>query len=349
MEGFSLLRWWKMPGFATAHVLYKAMNELQAMNKPLICPTIVGRANELAALRSIADEVKGEYSCAVLLSGEAGIGKSRLVAETKTYATAQGFLLLQGQCFPTDSSCPYAPLLELLRSHFASQPITEIATELKPFAREFVQLIPDLVPSLPDADSTPPLAPPEPEQEKRCLFEALTRWVAGLARKQPVLLIIEDVHWSDETSLDFLHYLARRCAASHLLVLLTYRSDEVRPSLSQFLAQLNRERLAQECALAPLSRSEVSAMLYVIFALRRSVYTVPPLAQGDLLDALYTLTEGNPFFIEELLKSLIEAGDIFYEHGRWEHKELRELHLPRSIQDAVERRTAQLSEGPGRY
>src|SRR5207245_11523781 len=132
----------------------------------------------------------------------------------------------------------------------------------------------------------------------------------------------------------FCHCLARRCTASPLLVLLTYRSDEVHPGLSHFLAHLDRERLAQECALAPLSRSEVSAMLSAIFALRRSVFTVPPLAQGDLLDALYSLPEGNPFFIEELLKSLIEAGDIFYDHGRWEHKELGELHLPSSMRDA---------------
>ncbi len=253
-------------------------------------------------------------------------------------------MLLEGQCFPADRSCPYAPLLDLLRSHFASQSISEIATELQPFAREFAQLVPDLVPPQTDAAPPPPLAP-SPEQEKRRLFEALTRWVTGLANKQPVLLIIEDLHWSDETSLDLLHYLARRCAASPMLVVLTYRSDEVDLSLRQFLAQLDRERLSQECALVPLTQSEVSAMLYAIFELRRSVFTVPPLAQGDLLDALYSLTEGNPFFIEELLKSLIEAGDIFYEHGRWEHKELGELHLPRSMRDAVEQRTAQLSEG----
>src|SRR5256885_2952309 len=127
------------------------------------------------------------------------------------------------------------------------------------------------------------------------------------ATKQPALLIVEDLHWSDQTSVDFLHYLARRCPAAPLLVLLTYRSDEVYPGLSHFLAQLDRERLAQECALVPLTRSEVSAMMYAIFALRRSVFTVPPLAQGDLLDSVYTLTEGNPFFIEELLKSLIRS------------------------------------------
>ncbi len=264
------------------------------------------------------------------------------MGEAKTYASAQGFLLLQGNCFPTDLSYPYAPLLDLLRSVAASHLATAIASDLAPFVRELHHLLPDVVSVPPDLA---PLSTPDPEQQKRRLFTALAQFFTGQATKQPVLLVIEDIHWSDDTSLEFLHYLARRCAASPLLVLLTYRSDEVHPGLSHFLAQLDRERLAQECALAPLTQSEVSAMLYAIFELRRSVFTVPPLAQGELLDTMYTLTEGNPFFIEELLKSLIEAGDIFYEHGRWERKEPREWHIPRSVQDAVELRTGHLSEG----
>lgn len=314
-------------------------------NKPIICPIVIGRTAELTALHLLLERAKSGKGQVVLLSGEAGIGKSRLAAEAKTYATTQGFLLLQAQCFPTDRSCPYSPLLELLRSHFASQSRTEISTELKPFAREFAQLIPDLVPPLPDSVPIPPLTPLEPEQEKRRLFEALTRWFTGLATKQPVLLIVEDLHWSDETSLEFLHYLARRCAAHPLLVLLTYRSDEVHPSLSHFLAQLDRERLTQEFALAPLTQSDVSAMLDAIFDFRRSVFMVPRFLQGELLDAMYTLTEGNPFIIEELLKSLIEAGDIYYEQGSWKRKPLSELHIPRSVQDALQQRTGHLSEG----
>src|SRR5437870_913841 len=309
---------------------------------PILCPVLIGRGAELTALRLLVDRARSGKGQLVLLSGEAGIGKSRLVAEAKTYATAQGFLLLQGQCFPTDRSCPYAPLLDLLRSHLASSSREQVDTRMGCLASALSPLLLDLLPLPSDLPSLPPL---DSEHEKRRLFAALAHLFLRQATKQPALLIVEDLHWSDETSLDFLHYLARRCTASPLLVLLTYRSDEVHPGLSHFLAQLDRERLAQECALAPLTRSEVSAMMYAIFALRRSVFTVPSLAQGDLLDALYTLTEGNPFFIEELLKSLIEAGDILYKNGRWQRKELRELHIPRSVQDAVELRTAHLSEG----
>src|SRR2546423_3427624 len=313
-----------------------------AFNPSVICPILIGRTAELAAFHLLIDQVKSGRGQVALLSGEAGIGKSRLVAEAKTYATAQGFLRLQGQCFPTDHSCPYAPLLDLLRSHLATSSREQVDTEMGSLASALSPLLLDLLPLPSDLPSLPTL---DSEHEKRRLFAALAHLFLRQATKQPALLIVEDLHWSDETSLDFLHYLARRCPASPLLVLLTYRSDEVHPGLSHFLAQLDRERLAQECALAPLTRSEVSAMMYAIFALRRSVFMVPSLAQSELLDAMYTLTEGNPFFIEELLKSLIEAGDIFYEHGRWQRKELRELHIPRSVQDAVELRTAHLSEG----
>src|SRR5437016_8429495 len=309
---------------------------------PILCPVLIGRGAELTALRLLVDQARSGKGQLVLLSGEAGIGKSRLVAEAKTYATAQGFLLLQGQCFPTDRSCPYAPLLDLLRSHLATSSPEQVDTDMGSLASALSPLLPDLLP-LPSG--LPPLPPLDPEHEKRRLFAALAHLFLRPATKQPALLVVEDLHWSDETSLDFLHYLARRCTASPLLVLLTYRSDEVHPGLSHFLAHLDRERLAQECALAPLTRSEVSAMMYAIFALRRSVFTVPPLPQGELLDAMYTLTEANPFFLEDMLKSLIEAGDILYKNGRWERKELRELHIPRSVQDAVELRTAHLSEG----
>src|SRR5438477_4994358 len=234
-----------------------------AFNTSVICPILIGRTAELAAFHLLLDQAKSGKGQIVLLSGEAGIGKSRLVAEAKTYATAQGFLLLQGKCFPTDPSCPYAPLLELLRSHLATSSPEQAATEMGSLASALSTLLPDLLPLPSDL---PPLPPLDPEHEKRRLFAALAQLFLPQATKQPALLIVEDLHWSDETSLDFLHYLARRCPASPLLVLLTYRSDEVHPSLSHFLAQLDRERLAQECSLAPLTRGEVSAMMDAILA-----------------------------------------------------------------------------------
>ena len=307
-------------------------------HKPVVCPVIIDRVDDLATLHALIDQVKSGRGQVALLSGEAGIGKSRLVAETKAYAAAQGFLLLQGNCFQADLAYPYAPLLDLVHSSAVNQFAAAGASELAPFARELHQLLPDVVPLPPDQAS---LVSSDPEQEKRRLFTALAQFFTSQATKQPVLLVIEDIHWSDDTSLEFLHYLARRCPAHPLLVLLTYRSDEVRPSLRHFLAQLDRERLAQEISLSRLTRSGVEAMLRAIFALPRSVGL-------ELSDPIYSLSEGNPFFVEEILKSLIAVGDIFYTDGRWDRKSLSELHIPRSVQDALQQRTDRLSESARR-
>lgn len=303
-----------------------------AINRPLLCPRIIGRSVELADLHVLAERAKEGQGQIALIAGEAGIGKSRLVAEGKRYASAQGFLIFQGACFPADRACPYAPLLDLLRPLLANAPIPPA---LEPLASVWCSLFPDLLTGR--TDQVPPPPALEPEQEKRRLFETLAHFLTTRAANQPITLIVEDLHWSDESSLEFLHYLARRCAASPLLVLLTYRSDEVQTSLSHFLAQLDRERLAQEIALARLTREEVEEMLHAIFALPRS-------ARLDFSDVLWRLSEGNPFFVEELLKSFETSGAIFYENGRLARKPLEGLHVPRSVQATVQQRTKHLTE-----
>ncbi|GAC1669098.1 MAG: hypothetical protein PVS3B1_07320 [Ktedonobacteraceae bacterium] len=307
---------------------------------PIICPVVIGRMQEVTHFGTLVDQARSGTGQVAMVCGEAGIGKSRLVAEVKTEAAARDFLLMQGTCFPTDHAIPYAPLLDLLRSYFSSHSSALAAPEVErvaQVAQAFLPLLPDVGYVLSGGTSLPTLTPLDPEQEKRRRFETLIHFLAGEARVRPVLVVVEDLHWSDETSLEFLHYLARRCATHRLLLLLTYRSEEVSHSLRHFLAQLERERLAQEILLAHLIRDEVEAMLQAIFALPRS-------AGVELADLLYTLTEGNPFFVEEVLKSLLASGEIFYANERWQRKELRELHIPRSVQDAVQQRTDQLSK-----
>src|SRR5262249_19189661 len=185
-------------------------------------------------------------------------------------------------------------------------------------ARELARLFPGL---LDHASGETPLQPLEPEQDKRRLFMALTQFFTALAARQPVLLTVEDAHWSDETSLEFLHHLARSSARHPLLLVLTYRNDEIHSELRHWLAQLDREHLAHEFVLTPLSRSEVEAML-------RAIFDRPSPLPASTLDAIYELTEGNPFFIEEILKSLITAGAIVSAHEMWEGQPLHELPIP---------------------
>ncbi|HEX6482672.1 MAG TPA: AAA family ATPase [Ktedonobacteraceae bacterium] len=306
---------------------------------PIFTPTLVGRAGQLETLRGLIDLAKRGEGQVALVSGEAGIGKSRLVLEAKTFATAQGFLVLQGNCFPTDVAYPYAPLLDLLRSLFASPLVETPATELEALARNIFPLLPEFV-----ADQSIAVPRLDPEQEKRRLFAVLANFFIRLSTQSPVLLIIEDVHWSDDTSLDFLHVLVRRTMSQSFLLVVTYRHDEIPPSLSNWLIQINRTRISREIQLAPLSSSEVDTMLSAIFDSRHTALDMRRFAHGELLDTLYTLTEGNPFFVEETLTSLIAAGDIFYVQGYWNRTSRREIHVPRSVQDGVHRRTQHLGE-----
>lgn len=197
---------------------------------------------------------------------------------------------------------------------------------LGPLAAEVVKLLRELAPALSDHQPTLRL---DPEAEKRRLFEMLAHFFTQLPA--PLLLIMEDLHWSDNTSLEFLRYLARRLATQPLLLLLTYRSDEIHPALHHFLAALDREQRPVELALPHFTPAEVDALLRAIFASGRPVHT-------DFLDELCRLTDGNPFFIEEVLKALIAAGDVFYSDGVWDRKPMNELRIPRSVQDAVQRR-----------
>lgn len=305
--------------------------------KPTRSPVLIGRKAEVASLHALIDQVAQGNGQAVLLSGEAGIGKSRLAAEVKTEAHAHGFLVLQGSCFPADRSSPYAPLLDMLGSSQSRELYSPIVN--MPLAQELALLQPGLMVfdpmPLPSSETQvqTQARPLNPEQEQRRLFTALIHFFTGLATKQPVLLIIEDLHWSDETSLDFLLVLARRCADRSLLLVLTYRNDEMQPALRDWLAQLDHERLAQEFVLTALPLSDVDAML-------QAILDRPGPVPISTLNSIYELTEGNPFFIEEIMRSLGSAPEM--REGRI-LSELPRLPIPRSIQHLVHRRTERLS------
>ncbi len=155
-----------------------------------ICPAIIGRMADLVAISSFMQQARNSKRQVLLLSGEAGIGKSRLVTEVKESATRQGFLTLQGSCFPTDLSYPYAPLLDLMHVYVKSLPAETLSSALPLSTRELFPLLPSHIQLLPELAALPALPPLEPEQEKRRLFSALTEFFSRLAKEQPLLLII---------------------------------------------------------------------------------------------------------------------------------------------------------------
>ncbi len=299
-----------------------------------VCPVLIGREASLASFERVFEQVKSGQGQTILVSGEAGIGKSRFVDEARARVGQEHAHFLQGHCFEQDRSLPFAPLLDLLRTLLLSGSRESSLRSLAPVAPELMKILPDLALWLPEVKPTPLL---EPAQEQRRLFVALTHFLLGQAEQYPLVLSIEDLHWSDDASLEFLLYLVRHLRSRPLLLLLTYRGEEVYPALAHFLAVLDRERAALECSLTTLTMDEVHAMLRAIFQLRRPV-------RRDFLEALYHLTEGNPFFVEEVVKSLLAVGDIFFTGSLWDRKPLAELHIPRSVSDAVQQRIRLLHE-----
>ncbi|HEX5166974.1 MAG TPA: AAA family ATPase, partial [Thermomicrobiales bacterium] len=297
--------------------------------QPVISPILVGRDEYLAALDSLASGVKAGQGVTLLVSGEAGIGKSRLVAEARTrFRREPAGRVLQGHCFEHDAGLPYAPFVDLFHNMLAEQP--DELSRLLAVAPELAVLLPEL------ADQPVPSTTADAEQDKRRMQQALVRMVATLSGEQPVLLIIEDIHWADGLTLELLQRLAQRVAALRLLLIVTWRDEEESEPLRHFLAAVDRGRTGRELQLARLEPAAVERML-------RAMFGQPQPIRPDFLETIVGLTDGNPFFIEEVVTALIASGDIYRENGNWSRKELTELRIPRSVVDAVQQRARGLS------
>ena len=292
---------------------------------------LIGRNQELNTLEKVLGVVSRGSGCCILLTGEAGIGKSRLIEELKHQAASEKFTILQGNCFEQSLSFPYAPWIDALRAYFAPLDATQIKKLLGPLAPEFMKLLPELALLIPQIQPLPSL---EPVAEKYRLFESFTRLGSSLSASNPVLLILEDLHWGDVLSLELVQYFVGRLQHQPIMLIGTYRSEGSSPHLVRLLSELNRERLAQEIGLKSLSRDEVEQMAR---ALLKTGYRISP----SFADALKAITDGNPYFVEEILKDLPEEGHI---DELLRQKTLEELHVPHSIQRMVQQRVEQLHE-----
>jgi DNA-binding CsgD family transcriptional regulator len=298
------------------------------MNNSIICPIMVGRDLPTQALIRLFEQVRTGQGQIALVSGEAGIGKTRLMRELRSRLQSDG-RILQMNCYEPDHMLPYAPIVDLLRTVSSSlAPADKSAL----FTEEIRRLLPELI--YDDSDTSLPIH--DPEHEKRRLHQSLVQFFSTFAGRPSLLLIVEDVHWCDDASLEFLLVLTRHISHQQLLLILTYREDAISESLAGFLAQLDRERITTEFQLSRLTIETVAAMVRAIFAMERN-------PRGEFVDALYSLSEGNPFYVEEMLKSLVITGDIFLVDGKWERKPLEQLHIPRTVQVSLNQRLSRMT------
>lgn len=294
---------------------------------------LIGRALQFEALQNILADVQGGRGHCVLVTGEAGVGKSRLLDEFRRDTAMAGLVVMQGNCFEPDLALPFAPLMDAVRRFFGPNPPENLRRLLEPLAPELVKLLPELTLVFPNIAPSPPLSP---EAEKQRLFETLVLLFTRLASDAPLLLVVEDIHWSDETTLEFLHLLARRLHALPVFLLLATRPEAESEPLNRFLTYLNRDRLARKIHLQPLSPDAVEALLRAMFAWD---HPLDPL----FLRSIYTLTEGIPFFVEEVASALVVRGDISFVGGRWSVSNPSQLHIPRSLRLVVHQYTDRLS------
>ncbi len=296
----------------------------------------VGRKEELAELRSLWDRVLAGEGQTLLVSGEPGVGKSRLLREFTTHVEVGGGKVFTGACYE-DGGAPYAPFAQIVRQALEAQEIGENGTE--PALPEFVladllSLAPELEPYYPDIPANPSL---EPEAQQQRLFENVIAFFDILSREAPLLVVIEDAHWGDSSSLSLVRHLARRLHRKPLMLVATYREVELDEDLPFYdvLLDLNRERLARRLKLKRLTRGLTRSLLGAVFEEDIT---------DEFLEGVYRETEGNPFFVEEVCKALVESGELYYQGGRWHRPSMAELEIPQSVRVAIQARVSKLPE-----
>jgi DNA-binding CsgD family transcriptional regulator len=279
-------------------------------------PLIVARDRELALLRDQLAATRVGRGSLVLVGGEAGIGKTALVRALGSEAAGQGCLVLTGQCYDVSVAPPYGPWREALGT--AGRLVDDLP-------------LPTLV-----RDASGPLATARAET----LLHDVWQFVVGLAGQRPLLLMLEDLHWADQESLDLLRYLARSADRHRLLLVATYRDDELTHAhpLADLLPVLVHESTVRRIVLHRLDAAATRV-------LTERHYVLPEDHRARLVAHLQTHAEGIPFYIWEVLRDLEDAGLLRSDGGAWSLGDLGAARLPPLARQVIERRLTRLGDG----
>ena len=293
---------------------------------------IVGRELELDQASALWHKTVSSEGQLLLISGEPGIGKTRLMREVVTQAEVSGGLVYIGECQP-EGNTPYAAFAQIARRFLRDYSKNGFEFP-KPVLADLLKLSPELRSNYPKVEPNPEL---DPEAEQRRLFEHMVSFCQNISDQSPLLLVLEDVHWADSSTLAMMNLLARRTIEMPVMLLSTYREVELDEALPfhQAMQELNRKKFGTRIKLERLDKEKTKKMLATIFA-----EEITP----DFLDGIYKETEGNPFFIEEVCKALIESGQLFFKDGKWDRPTMEEMEIPQGVKVAIQSRLNQLSE-----
>ena len=292
---------------------------------------MIGRQAEFNQARELWYSAAEGTSQIVLISGEPGVGKTRLLTEIITQSEVMGAQVL-GSASYAEGGPPYSPFKQILREVLpkASQngfKLPEyVLADLLSLAPEFRTQFPDV----------PPNPSEDPQSDQQRLFESFFIFLVTLSQHTPLLIYLDDAHWADSGSLGLFRHLARQLGSQPIMLVATYREielDEARP-LNEVLLDISREPQTTRLKLNRLSLSETSDLLASFF---QDEIT------SEFSEGIYRETDGNPFFIEEVCKALVESGQLYFKDGSWDRPEMSELGIPQSVRVAIQSRVGKLS------
>lgn len=294
---------------------------------------LVGRLRELDRLKELIESSRKSDGGVLLYSGEAGIGKTRMTLEADRLARSAGMLVLRGQCSESEASSPYQPTVEHIESLRRLISADAMRRSMGDNATEISKLMPELRQHYVDIPAYPIMPP---EQERRYLLHGISEFFARGAQVQPLMLVFEDLHWADESTCIMLRYLTQRLKDEPVLILGTYRDQDLAPAspFGRALQELTRARRTEEVRLSRLDPGAISELL-----VRRFGATPPQ----HLIELVFSETEGNPFFIDEVLRHLVEQDKLLTPDGTFrEGIKISDTEVTRGVRMMIEDRVSQV-------
>ena len=292
----------------------------------------VGREKELETLqRALGDALAGRGRLLVI-AGEPGIGKSRLAEELARAAADSRAEVVWGRCWEAGGAPPYWPWVQGIRSYARGADPERLRRELGADAAEIGEVVPEVREQIRDLGTSPAIDDPHARFR---LFDGITGFLKRASGTQPLVVVLDDLHWADEGSLRLLEFVAREVADARLLLIGTYRDVELsrRHPLSQTLAELTRERLFERIVLRGLNREDVAHFMEATWG------ASPPPA---LVNAVHSQTEGNPLFVTEVVRLLAQEGELTPE--RLSDNESLSIRIPEGVREVIGRRLDRLSD-----